>query len=323
MNIKQFIKQHKDNWQQLDAAIQHLHTRKHQVTSQDIDRFYRLYQKTAQNLSYAQTYFPQEEMTVYLNTLVAKAHNMLYKDQVSSGKQIKQFFTVTFIQLLWDQYKAVIIAMGLFLLGAAGSFLAVLSNPDHIYAILPSEITAEINPERLNSNPGTIDGSFMSASIMTNNIQVAFLAFAGGITFGILTVYVLMINGIMVGGLAAFFWHYSKTYVFWAYIVPHGIIELTAIFIAGGAGLLMGYKLLVPGNYSRGYQLKIQATRSIQLILGTIPLFVIAGIIEGFITPAAISLEMKYAVALLTLFGLILYVGIGKMVWSKTDTIHL
>ncbi|MDY0408887.1 stage II sporulation protein M [Paracerasibacillus soli] len=81
---------------------------------------------------------------------------------------------------------------------------------------------------------------------MTNNIQVAFLAFAGGITFGILTVYVLMINGIMVGGLAAFFWHYSKTYVFWAYIVPHGIIELTAIFIAGGAGLLMGYKLLVP-----------------------------------------------------------------------------
>ncbi|MDY0408886.1 stage II sporulation protein M [Paracerasibacillus soli] len=129
MNIKQFIKQHKDNWQQLDAAIQHLHTRKHQVTSQDIDRFYRLYQKTAQNLSYAQTYFPQEEMTVYLNTLVAKAHNMLYKDQVSSGKQIKQFFTVTFIQLLWDQYKAVIIAMGLFLLGAAGSFLAVLSNP--------------------------------------------------------------------------------------------------------------------------------------------------------------------------------------------------
>lgn len=152
---------------------------------------------------------------------------------------------------------------------------------------------------------------------MTNNIRVAIFAFAGGITFGILTVYLLVTNGIMLGSLAALYWHHGKTFAFWAYIVPHGMIELTAIFISGGAGLLMGYKLFVPGNYSRIFQLKNQAKRSVQLLLGTIPLFVIAGIIEGFITPAAIPLAVKYSVALITVIGLVLYMLIGRLNMSK------
>ena len=157
----------------------------------------------------------------------------------------------------------------------------------------------------------------MSAAIMTNNIQVAILAFAGGVTFGLLTVYLLIYNGIIIGALAALFWQHGKAYEFWAYIVPHGMIELTAIFIAGGAGLLMGYKLFVPGHFSRGYQLKQQAKRSVQLFLGTIPLFVIAGIIEGFITPASISLEAKYIVAFLTVIGLIFICVIGKLLLKR------
>ena len=166
-----------------------------------------------------------------------------------------------------------------------------------MYSILPAEMAQGVNPEQLGSADGQVNSSVMSASIMTNNIQVGILAFAGGVTFGLLTVYVLIYNGILVGALAGLFWHHGKSYEFWAYIVPHGMIELTAIFIAGGAGLLMGYKLFVPGQFSRGYQLKTQAKRSVQLLIGTIPLFVIAGLIEGFITPAAIPLGVKYSVA--------------------------
>jgi uncharacterized membrane protein SpoIIM required for sporulation len=174
-----------------------------------------------------------------------------------------------------------------------------------------------VDPGNLGKSDGQVDSSIMSAGIMTNNIKVAFLAFAGGVTFGLVTVYMLVYNGIIVGALAAVFWHQGMSYEFWAYIVPHGMIELTAIFIAGGAGLLMGYKLFVPGRFTRGYQLKEQAKRSVQLLLGTIPLFVIAGIIEGFITPAAIPLPAKYMVALLTVFGLILYMIIGKLRLNK------
>src|SRR5699024_8082493 len=146
-------------------------------------------------------------------------------------------------------------------------------------------------------------------------------AFAGGITFGILTVYIMIYNGLIVGALAGLFWHSGSSYVFWAYIVPHGVIELLAIFIAGGAGLLMGYKLLVPGQLKRSVQLKHHALRSVQLLLGTIPLLVIAGIIEGFITPADLSLETKYLVAFITLFGFIGYLLYGRFRQLKQTTV--
>jgi uncharacterized membrane protein SpoIIM required for sporulation len=317
MNVNQFVKMHREEWKQLEELITTLGRNRNSITGDRITQYHRLYQKAAQNLSYSQTYFPNDEVTLYLNGLIAKSHNLLYKDQVSSLKQIRHFFSVKFIGLLLEQWKFVFFAMILFLIGALGSFLSVMNDPLHIYAILPSEIAKGVDPDQLGKGHGAVDSSLMSASIMTNNIKVAIFAFAGGITFGLVTVYLMVYNGIIIGALAALFWHHGKSYDFWAYIVPHGMIELTAIFIAGGAGLLMGYKLFVPGQFSRSYQLKQQAMRSVQLLLGTIPLFIIAGIIEGFITPAAISLEAKYIVAILTVVGLILYIVIGKLKLTK------
>ncbi len=236
-------------------------------------------------------------------------------------KQIGHFLSTTFIRLFLEQWKFIIVAMLLFTLGGVGSFFAVINDPQMMHAILPAQIAQGVNPEQLGSADGQVNSSVMSASIMTNNIKVAILAFAGGVTFGILTVYVLIYNGILVGALAGLFFHHGKSYEFWAYIVPHGMIELTAIFIAGGAGLLMGYKLFVPGQFSRGYQLKRQAQRSVQLLIGTIPLFVIAGLIEGFITPAAIPLVAKYIVACITVFGLILYIVIGRVLLARRQLI--
>jgi uncharacterized membrane protein SpoIIM required for sporulation len=304
---------HREEWKQLEHLITTLGKRRNAITSDRITQYHRLYQKAAQNLSYSQTYFPHDEVTDYLNGLVAKSHNLLYKDQVSSFTQIRHFFSQKFIGLLLEQWRFVLAAMILFLIGALGSFLSVMNDPLHLYSILPAEIAKGVDPEQLGKGHEAVNSSLMSASIMTNNIKVAIFAFAGGITFGLVTTYLMVYNGIIIGALAALFWHHGKSYDFWAYIVPHGMIELTAIFIAGGAGLLMGYKLFVPGQYSRSYQLKHQAIRSVQLLLGTIPLFVIAGLIEGFITPAAISLEVKYIVAFLTVIGLILYVVIGKL----------
>ncbi len=315
MNIKQFVKQHRDEWKELENMITNLHKNKRTATSKMIERFNRLYQKSAQHLSYSQTYFPNEEVTPYLNGLVSKAHNLLYKDQISSFKQIQHFFSTTFIGLFIAQWKFSFIAMLIFTLGGIGSYAAVMNDSLNLYSILPADIAYGINPDQLGE--GQVDAPTMSAEIMTNNIQVAILAFASGITFGIFTVYLLLYNGIIIGALAAVFYQHGMMYEFWAYIVPHGMIELTAIFIAGGAGLLMGYKLLVPGPYSRTFHLKQQAKRSVQLLLGTIPLFVIAAIIEGFITPANIPLEVKYFVAFVTIIALIVYLFIGNQLLQK------
>lgn len=318
MDIRQFVKQHREDWQHLEQAINHLNKKRKKVTGEEIFAFQRLYQKSAQHLSYSQTYYPDADVTAYLNGLVSKSHNLLYRDQMSSFQQIKYFFTAKFIGLLLNQWAFIVMAMLLFLFGGLAAFLSVVNDPLHFYAIFPAEMGAAVDPEQLGEGHEAIDSSLMSAEIMTNNIQVAILAFAGGITFGLVTAYVLIYNGLIVGALAAVYWHAGMSYEFWAYIVPHGMVELAAIFIAGGAGLLMGYKLFVPGKYSRGYQLKVNASRSVQLFLGTIPLFIIAGIIEGFITPSTLSLEMKYVVALVTVIGLLLYIISGKLLLEKS-----
>ncbi|GAE29697.1 stage II sporulation protein M [Alkalihalobacillus hemicellulosilyticus] len=324
MNIKQFTQQHREDWNNLEQLISTLQkNHKSRTGSQHIHDFHHTYQKVAQHLSYSQTNFPSTDVTFYLNGLVAKAHNLLYRDQLSSWKQISYFLSTKFVHLLFDQWKFVLVAMLLFTLGAIGSFFAVMQDELSLYTVLPAELAKAFDPTQVGAAEGTVNAPVMSAEIMVNNIQVAILAFAGGITFGLLTVYILIYNGIIIGAIAALFWHYGNSYEFWAYIVPHGIVELTAIFIAGGAGLLMGYRLFVPGHYSRAYQLKENAKRSVQLLLGTIPLFVIAGVIEGYITPAGVSLEVKYAIALITTIGLILYALIGKAFILKREQTNL
>ena len=315
--MRQFIKQHRKDWKQLEQYVNYLHKNKSKVTGEDISRFHHLYQKITQHLSYSQTYYPDEEVTAFLNGLVSKSHNLLYRNQVSSFQQVRYFFSTKFVGLLLEQWRYIVVAMFLFLFGGLAAFLSVIDDPLHFYSIMPEGMAGGVNPEQLGEGHDAIDSSLMSAEIMKNNIQVAILAFASGITFGLLTIFVLVYNGLIVGALAAVYWQAGMSYEFWAYIVPHGMIELTAIFIAGGAGLLMGYKLFVPGSYSRGYQLKENAKRSVQLFLGTIPLFIIAGIIEGFITPSTLSLEVKYAVALITIIGLLLYVIWGKLLLEK------
>ncbi len=310
MNYKQFIKQHRNEWQQLEEILHQLHNKK--PSPEMVESFQRLYQKAAQHLSFSQTYFPNDEVTDYLNDLVSKAHHTLYQDRLSNMKQLKQFFGSTFIRIFIEQWKFVVISMLLFILGGAAAFTAVSQDVMNLYSVLPESMAQAFDPDQIGNPEGAVNSPVMSVEIMTNNIQVAFLAFAGGITFGLLTVYALVFNGIIVGALAALYMKSGKSYEFWAYIVPHGVIELTAIFIAGGAGLLMGYKLFVPGNRSRIIQLKEQSYRSVLLLIGTIPMFVIAGLIEGFITPSTLSLEAKYAVAFLTLIGLAVYIAYGQ-----------
>lgn len=317
MEQRIFIKKFKADWNELEEILQNINKRKFlkknkSLTSEKIDALQLAYQKVSHHLSYSQTNYPDQGITSYLNELVAKAHRILYQDQITSFLQLKDFFSKTFIKLLHEQKRFVLVAALLFLIGAVGGFLAVYNDPLNLYTLLPPEISHNIDPGQLGKSTNLIDSPTVSASIMTNNIQVAFMAFLGGITLGLFTVYILFNNGVIIGALFAVFLEYGKAYDFWAFIVPHGMIELTAIFIAGGSGLLMGYKILVPGSYARSYQIKKQGLRSVQLLLGTIPLFIIAGVIEGYLTPAAISLELKYAFAGLTIIALILYFWAGK-----------
>lgn len=147
---------------------------------------------------------------------------------------------------------------------------------------------------------------YASAFIMRNNIRVTFLAFAGGMLLGLFTLYILIANGVLIGGLTGLTVHYGVGFELWTFVISHGVIELSVIFMAGGAGLAVGWGIIRPGLLSRRDALAQAARHAIRLIMGAAPLLVLAGLIEGFISPnESIPPALKWAFGLLS--GLLLY----------------
>lgn len=313
MQIQHYIRNNKPVWSELEQLLIRFERNKRTLTAADIDRLASLYRSVSAHLAYTRTYYPRDELSSFLNQLVSRAHHALHAEQWKGSERLGDFFKRRFIGYLLARRAPVLIAFLLFLLGGIGGFLAVWQDPLAMYTLLPDGMAERINPAALGQQDGQWLAASSSATIMTNNIRVAILAFAGGITFGLLTVYAMVYNGILVGTLAAVYWQAGKTYAFWAYILPHGIIELTAIFIAGGAGLYMGYRMISPGLYGRKYMLLRSIKESALLLVGTIPLFIIAGLIEGYITPSTLPLFAKYLAAGATLVALILYGLYGRL----------
>jgi uncharacterized membrane protein SpoIIM required for sporulation len=150
-----------------------------------------------------------------------------------------------------------------------------------------------------------------SSQIFTNNIRVTFYAFALGAVFGLGTLYVLAFNGAMFGAIIALTYRAGFGNDLMSFVVGHGVIELSCIFLAGGAGLLIGTALLMPGDLSRGDALKSRGMDAVRLIIGCVPVLVVAGIIEGFISPQPIPAVIKIAIGLLTGTTLWLYLWLA------------
>ncbi|WP_400163359.1 stage II sporulation protein M [Brevibacillus sp. TJ4] len=312
MDLTSFWHTHKATWDELEQLVEAFQKKSRKVSASDIDRMTLLYKKTSAHLAYIRSHYPADDLALYLNQLVSRAHNLTYKQRSGSWQQLAHFFGTHAIELVQKRIWFIAVAAGLFCLGGLFGFIAVANDPLNLYFVLPDGMAEYIDPASLGEGHDTLNNPLISTMIMTNNIRVAILAFVSGVTFGLFPIYLLLFNGLLVGALAAVYHQFGSGYAFWAYILPHGIIELTAIFIAGGAGLYMGYRMLVPGRYSRRHQFLEAAKESGQLLLATLPLFVIAGLIEGFITPSTtLSLEAKYSVAGITLLLLVLWYAVG------------
>lgn len=313
MDLTSFWHTHKASWAELEQLVERFQKKNRGIQAADIDRLTLLYKKTSAHLAYVRSYYPSDELTQYLNQLVSRAHNLTYKQQATSWQQITYFFGTYFILLIQKRLTFMAIAAFLFVIGGIFGYAAVMIDPLNLYYVLPAGMAEQIDPARLGEGHDAINSPVVSTMIMTNNMRVAILAFVSGVTFGLVPIYLLLFNGLLIGALAAIYQQAGSSYAFWAYILPHGVIELTAIFIAGGAGLYMGYRMLVPGRYARKHQFLEAVKESAQLLLATLPLFFIAGVIEGFITPSTtLSLETKYGVAIVTLLLLVIWYLFGQ-----------
>jgi uncharacterized membrane protein SpoIIM required for sporulation len=216
-----------------------------------------------------------------------------------------------FPQVVRDSWVYLAIATAIFFLAAIIAWWYAWQDPAFMSLVVPEQLIEKVR-DKGELWMGSILGiePVAASGIMTNNISVSFRVVGGGITAGIYTVFMLAFNGLLMGAIAALVGQNNLAYPFWAFVFPHGSLELPAIFFAGGAGLLIAKAILFPGRYLRIDALKINGLQAAQLVFGIVPMLVIAGAIEGFFSPSPIVPEpVKYMVGMVLFWLLFIYCG--------------
>jgi uncharacterized membrane protein SpoIIM required for sporulation len=309
-----FIASREKDWKRLETLLARRRGRE-ALSADEVRELGKLYRAVTSDLAIARRDYPAQKVTAFLNQLALRTHSFIYQQDVSSFRPLLRYWTHTLPQTFRETWVYTLVAFLMFFIPASIGFTLAASDPS-IASIVG------LTPQREMLAEGDIwtgipveDRPYASAFIMSNNIRVAILAFGGGVGFGIFTVYVLVTNGITIGAVVGLAAHYEMAGSLVEFIVGHGMIELSVIFIAGGAGLQLGWALLNPGRYTRKDALTLVARRAITLVLCALPFLIVAGLIEGFISPSNLPFTVKLAVSLGTgalMYGYLLLAGREK-----------
>jgi uncharacterized membrane protein SpoIIM required for sporulation len=308
MNVDTFLNERRPAWQQLETLLTQTKTDIRRLSPQELADLGRLYRATTSDLALAQRDFPNQRVTHYLNGLVSRAHAQIYQEEPLRRRALQYFYCHEFPLLYRTLLPYTSLCFGVFLIGTMIAFFVTWRHPDAIYVFAGAEIeelVRQVEAGKLWTEIAPTARSAASSMILTNNIRVMFLTFAGGITAGLLTLWVILSNGIHLGAIFGLLQVHGLSGGLGEFIVAHGFIELSVIFLAGGCGLYMGDALIRPGLLTRRTALVQRSRQSVQLILGCVPLLILAGLIEGFISPSGLFWPVKLGVGLLT--GILLH----------------
>lgn len=315
-----FVKNNKEKWQLFEDAL-------YNKTSLSPDKLSNLYVELTDDLSYAKTFYPSGNTFVYLNSIAAVAHQKIYKTKKEPKNRLVSFFKTEFPLQFYQHQKQLTIAFIVFTFFALVGAFSSANDVDFVRLILGDgyvnmtlENIEKGDPMAVYKKANEID---MFIGITINNIKVAMFAFVLGILFSVGTLFIMMQNGIMLGSFLYFFydkgllWESSRT------IWIHGTIEISVIVIAGCAGMVLGNGLLFPKTYSRLESFKRSMNDGLKIMVSTIPFFIIAGFLEGFVTRHT---EMPDWLAILiivsSLFLIIFYYVIYPIKVYKNQQLH-
>jgi uncharacterized membrane protein SpoIIM required for sporulation len=307
---EQFIKTNSNTWRELEILTNVINKKGiRTLSSMEVKQFLHSFRQCSHHLAYARTHYPGSSVVSYLNSLIGKCHSHVYAVKKISPSYLFKYIAYGFPKLLKDYRWYVLGSFSFFALGMLLSLILVFLNSDNANIFLPPNMVEGV---KSGAAGGGDDWNYplMSSYIMVNNITVSLKAFALGITLGLGTLYVLFFNGALLGALTALIYQYGNPVNYWSLILPHGIIELTAIFISGAAGLLIAKNMLLPGEHSRKDALICGAKKAVALVPGVVFMLIIAGIIEGFFTPLNITEVSKLIFAALTAVILAVYFSI-------------
>ena len=270
-----------------------------------------MYRQTAADLATAREHPSSGQLAAYLNRLLASAHNLTYTTRPARLRAVVTFFARDFPRVFRETWPFTAGALLLFASGALVGTLIAGADPGFARYVLGSAMTDTIDRREMWTHSVLAVKPLAASGILTNNLSVSFTAFATGIFGGIGTAYLMLFNGVLMAVIGVACARGGMSLALWSFVAPHGALELPAIWIAGGAGLLLARGVLVPGTLPRRDALAMAGSTATRLLLGVVPLLVLAGAIEGFVSPSEIAPGLKFAVgaALGTLLTAYLMLG--------------
>ena len=284
MDERDFVTRKRETWEQLTTIVAKAGGRRgvRALTQEELLALGPLYRRVCSDLAYARVHAVSSDLVAHLNGLVGQAHALLYEAETSvrTTRSVYNFYVYDFPALLQRHARYFLAAFGITLLGAFYAYWFVAVHPDQSEVFVPPQFKESVKAWKEGKVEHDSSTEF-SGTLFANNQRVGLIAYASGVAAGIPTCYILLNNGATLGALSAEITRVHQHHTFWPGILPHGIAELTAIFICGGAGLLLGGSLLFPGRYRRVEAFRKAGLESIYLVLGSIPLFIFAGIVEG------------------------------------------
>ena len=296
MDIDRYIATNQLRWQRLDDLSRRAGVRPGSLDADELDELLRLYQRVSAQLSYVRTHYGDPGLTSTLSATVGRAHQVVYRQRSGGLRAVATFFTSTFPAAVWHCRWAVAASAAVFFVPAVIMCLWLLNDPSAMAASASEADRVTYVEDLFEQYYSDRSPLQFFAEVTVNNIWVSFQAFAGAATGGVLTAVVLFINGAGLGQVAAWMIAEGDADRFWGFILPHGMLEISAIVIAGGAAFRLGWTLLVPGDRTRADALRDEGQRTVSIVLGLVAIFFVAGIIEGFITGRGLPVGLRVGV---------------------------
>lgn len=318
MNRDRFIRQRRADWRELESVLDRLRDlRTSKWSGQDIETLARLYRSVCCDLSLVQSREWGRRLEVYLNDLVAQGHGCLYRSRPGSVRALIQFVIHGFPALLRLHWKFFVVSLALF--GIPFVTAAVIAGVDPVLAERlvdqhSLQGAVEMYQEELYGQVDVAyadDRSAMTGFYIQNNVGIAFRTFALGILAGAGTVCTLLINGLTLGAVTGYLVHAGVADNFFSFVISHGSFELTAIVVAGAAGLLMGWGIVHPGKRTRLDSLMHHGSDSIRLAFGAGVMLLIAAGIEAWFSPLPIPHAIKYVVGTMLWVLVVVWLVLG------------